>query len=392
MSTFTKEQLAYMQAHIHDTRVPDLYWIYSSAIVVSILSTASRVLAKRYTRNGVSLDDFFAITATACGIPYGLGRHIIVVESQHDLEMILKGEFVFTQINTWSVCFVKLTILTFYYRVFPIPTFQRVVIGTIIFVIAWSFGIWGVTTWGCSPIRKWWVTDAPGSCINLIPFGILANLLNVLTDFFIFLMPVPMLWKLKVSLARRLALCGIFSLGLATCVVTILRMSRIFKIQSTDFTWENVPISAFYVFEPVGGLLCINIPFVARAIRRRMKGAEASATSGPSTDNRPAQSSQRRKRRGSRWLIGIDSIRLTGLSSHRRSVVEADRIDARPWVQLPATSLSKERMAEDETVQVVRGPELSFYWEEPPRDEPSSTRSSTHDSTVEKTTHTRVIS
>jgi hypothetical protein len=64
MSTFTGEQLAYMQAHINDSRVPDIYWIYCSAIVIAVSSTTLRVLAKKYTRNGISVEDYLAILAT----------------------------------------------------------------------------------------------------------------------------------------------------------------------------------------------------------------------------------------------------------------------------------------------------------------------------------------
>jgi hypothetical protein len=64
MSTFTDEQLAYMKNHIDDSRVLDIYWIYCSAIVIAVISTTLRVLAKKYTRNGISVEDYLAILAT----------------------------------------------------------------------------------------------------------------------------------------------------------------------------------------------------------------------------------------------------------------------------------------------------------------------------------------
>jgi len=66
MHNFTAEELAYMQAHIDETRVPDIYWIYCSAIVVAVISTLLRVLAKTYTRNGIALDDYLAACAVIC--------------------------------------------------------------------------------------------------------------------------------------------------------------------------------------------------------------------------------------------------------------------------------------------------------------------------------------
>ena len=66
MHNFTAEELAYMQAHVDETRVPDIYWIYCSAIVVAVISTLLRVLAKTYTRNGIALDDYLAACAVIC--------------------------------------------------------------------------------------------------------------------------------------------------------------------------------------------------------------------------------------------------------------------------------------------------------------------------------------
>lgn len=378
MSTFTEEELAYMHEHIDDSRVPHIYWIYCSAIIIAVSSTTLRVLAKKYTRNGISVDDYLAALATICiigesiinfitGTPYGLGRHIVAVKSQQDLHLILKGQFVFTQINTWSVIFVKLTILSFYYAVFPNPRFRRIVQGCFIFMILWHFTVVGVTIFGCLPIRKWWVPEQPGHCIKLFRFGIAANLIVMLSDFFIFLMPIPLLWKLKISAWRRIMLCCIFSLGLATCALTILRIIASFNT-SADFTWDTVSTAAYYVFEPVGGLLCINIPFIARAIRRKMKAKKnRSRLDGSSPpDDRPEQE-QKRIRRHSGWLRGIDSIQLTGMSSKRRSMTVGVDVKQRPWIPITPTSshfdlIPSNAKGFDEVL--VDKPEAPIYWDE----------------------------
>ena len=64
MSTLTPEQLAYMQAHYNDTRVPVMFGTYITAIAIAVLSTAARITAKRYTRNGLGVEDVLAVLAT----------------------------------------------------------------------------------------------------------------------------------------------------------------------------------------------------------------------------------------------------------------------------------------------------------------------------------------
>jgi hypothetical protein len=121
-------------------------------------------------------------------------------------------------------------------------------------------------------------------------------------------------------------------------VLTILRVLAIFD-GSADFTWGNIPIAAYYVFEPVGGLLCINIPFIARAIRIKIKTKETN--SGPERSlpyEKSAGREKKRQRRNSRWLRGIDSIQLTGMSSHRRSMVGGVDVQQRPWIPITPNS------------------------------------------------------
>lgn len=55
-----------MREHINDSRVTEIYWVYSVPIVAATLSTALRIWAKRVGRNGITLDDYLIIFATVC--------------------------------------------------------------------------------------------------------------------------------------------------------------------------------------------------------------------------------------------------------------------------------------------------------------------------------------
>lgn len=66
MSAFTPEKLAYMQAHINDSRVTAIHWLYSVPIVAATISTGLRLWAKHAGRNGITLDDYLIVCATVC--------------------------------------------------------------------------------------------------------------------------------------------------------------------------------------------------------------------------------------------------------------------------------------------------------------------------------------
>ena len=52
-----------------------------------------------------------------------------------------------------------------------------------------------------------------GKCINFTAVVLAAGVINVVTDFTILILPMPVLWNLKVSKARKRMTMGTFMLG-----------------------------------------------------------------------------------------------------------------------------------------------------------------------------------
>ena len=65
----------------------------------------------------------------------------------------------------------------------------------------------------CSPIDSLWNPQVKGKCINLSAELIASSVLNVVTDFLLLVLPLPILWRLQISMERKLELIGIFLLG-----------------------------------------------------------------------------------------------------------------------------------------------------------------------------------
>ena len=67
----------------------------------------------------------------------------------------------------------------------------------------------------CRPIERFWDPTIPGKCSNFVGASYFTNITNLVTDLWIFLLPVPLLMRLHVSLGKKLGLCVVFSIGLA---------------------------------------------------------------------------------------------------------------------------------------------------------------------------------
>lgn len=67
----------------------------------------------------------------------------------------------------------------------------------------------------CRPFAySWDRTIAGGHCGDSLKMELSTCVVNIILDFMIVLLPLPLLWTLHVSLKKKALLSGIFSLGL----------------------------------------------------------------------------------------------------------------------------------------------------------------------------------
>ncbi len=66
---------------------------------------------------------------------------------------------------------------------------------------------------GCTPVAKYWKPDEPGHCINVIKADYVYGSLNFITDLTMFVLPLPMVWRLQLSLKQKLGISLVFMAG-----------------------------------------------------------------------------------------------------------------------------------------------------------------------------------
>lgn len=113
------------------------------------------------------------------------------------------------------VAAIKLTILLFLERIASpnskMKWFTRFgIISCILFYTGSLFRIAFI----CSPIEKAWNIALPGHCLDITVMGYAVPIFNVISDFYILLVPLPFLWNLKMETRRKMRLMLVFSVGL----------------------------------------------------------------------------------------------------------------------------------------------------------------------------------
>ncbi|KAL4739345.1 hypothetical protein BDV11DRAFT_170142 [Aspergillus similis] len=257
--------------YLAQSRVLNLNVCYSIPIPLEILSTSLRLWAElRPGRNGLAFDDLLMVWATAVSVglcisglvygpPYGMGRHIEAVDEE-DVKTFMLGDYIFSHFYDFAIASTKLSVLALYHRIFPKPVFRRIIILTAIFVVLWLMTMELVLGFQCRPIQRFWDQDVEGKCFNLVAFSYFTNITNLTTDLWILVLPLPIILRLQVSRSKKIRLALLFSVGLATCSVSAARLSVVVSQGSADFTWAGVPLGILSVWEPLGGILCANLP------------------------------------------------------------------------------------------------------------------------------------
>ena len=113
---------------------------------------------------------------------------------------------------TMSLACAKFSILCLYMRLLVHGT-QRIVNYVLLaFVVICNVWVFINQFIQCIPLQAVWDPNVKGTCLGLA-VNIGNSVLHVVTDFFIFLLPIPALVKLRINKKQKIGLLIVFSIG-----------------------------------------------------------------------------------------------------------------------------------------------------------------------------------
>lgn len=90
------------------------------------------------------------------------------------------------------------------------------------------------------------------------------SIITIFLDFALLLLPLPIVWKLQLSLKQRIAVCGLFFLGFIVCIAGIIQAYYVNKalVHSYDETWTGWPLWIASAIEVDLGIVSVpSIPY-----------------------------------------------------------------------------------------------------------------------------------
>ena len=113
----------------------------------------------------------------------------------------------------FTINLTKTSICLLYLRIFTTKKFRRAVHIIMGYVILYAIASILATIVQCMPLERIWAHAVPGTCINLTAFWYANASANIIGDFLILALPMPVIRRLQLPQRQRLGLMIVFALG-----------------------------------------------------------------------------------------------------------------------------------------------------------------------------------
>ena len=104
----------------------------------------------------------------------------------------------------------------------------------------------------CNPRQKYWKPTIPGHCFGKGQLGVATGLTNIFSDFSILILPLPIIWRLQMSWAKKARVTAVFGVGLSACIASVIRLfysSELIHIPPIDAAYQvNVDRSGLWAY------------------------------------------------------------------------------------------------------------------------------------------------
>ncbi|KAI9149020.1 integral membrane protein [Paramyrothecium foliicola] len=281
-------------------------------VVICPIMMALRVWARLRRGGSMSADDWTAIAALIFTLltmgalvgscQNGMGRHWAVLD-KHERFEAMKYFFMAQVTYKAAINLIKCSLLLLYLKIFGnIPWFKWTTWSLLCIVASYCIGSVLVTIFQCRPIGRAFDKTVDGTCIDNSKFWYANAGFSIATDIIILLLPLQPVFKLQITLAQRLGLVAVFTLGIFVVITSCLRITTLDILAKTPDQTYNIANVMWTIIEPNVAVVCACLPilrpFIAKLVPMlRSKGSypgNSYGHSGYAVKSRPTEGSQAR--------------------------------------------------------------------------------------------------
>ncbi|KAL8853013.1 MAG: hypothetical protein Q9221_002161 [Calogaya cf. arnoldii] len=174
---------------------------------------------------------------------------------------------------------IKTSLILLYYRIFGVVRWFRLLLAAVGAIVLLYFVVClFVAVFECKPVAFYWDKSIEnGTCIDQNQFYRWHGVANLLIDFLIWSLTLPVVWRLHMTLRQKLSLSFVFLLGLLACIASIVRVVAFNQVNFEDVTYTMVDVEIWTIMEQSIAIICACLPTTRPLIARFLKGVKTSS-------------------------------------------------------------------------------------------------------------------
>ncbi|KND87690.1 hypothetical protein TOPH_07636 [Tolypocladium ophioglossoides CBS 100239] len=193
---------------------------------------------------------------------HGMGRHWVTIKG-HDRFETLKYFFMAQVTYKVSINLSKCCILLLYLRLFHIVRWLRWSCWALLACIAiYCTASVAASIFQCHPVMRAFDKSIPGTCIDMAKLWFANAGFSIATDVIILLLPMPLVWRLKVPVAQKVALMAVFAVGIFVVVTSCLRVTTLDVFAKSPDNTYNIANVMWTIVEPNVAVVCACLPIL----------------------------------------------------------------------------------------------------------------------------------
>ncbi|KAF3770744.1 hypothetical protein M406DRAFT_239910, partial [Cryphonectria parasitica EP155] len=265
-------------------------------LVLTWLSVALRTYVRAFMTKAFELDDWLMLAAQAnftvsCGfilagvtITKALGRHNSTLPQWKQIAGA-KTQAVATATYITNMMFIKLSIGFFLLRLATQRRFKWIIWVSMAIVLLWSTALFFWDVFQCQPVAAQWDTTIPNyTCVSatqVVNAAYALSVLNIVTDWLYALLPIPMIWKAKMTVQTKITVALILGLGVFASVATLIRVKFLANLTDVDdILYAGTDAMVWTLVEPGVAIVASSLVTIRPLLRQmRLRGFESSERS-----------------------------------------------------------------------------------------------------------------
>ncbi|KAH7329665.1 hypothetical protein B0I35DRAFT_420633 [Stachybotrys elegans] len=203
---------------------------------------------------GIAIAMIYGVSQRALAHPFELpdeanGNALVAATRQISIEGQLQWAFIV--LLPLALGCTKASFLFFYQRIFAIGSFGKtniLLVGMIVLVFMWSVGFFFASLFECGT-NFWAIWTSPTAflenCVNDLQLALSLAITDLIVDVIIFAIPIPLVWRLNLTLPKKVAIIGVFLLGLVTVAASITRVVMTERVVAEGYSPDIDPIRKY---------------------------------------------------------------------------------------------------------------------------------------------------